>query len=88
MRHVPQGPPSRHRAILDILREAVEHRPEEDAGLRLALRCLMGLGVDRGLLRAFWEALSAEVDIGRRQGGERAYEAVRGAVRAERSGRS
>ncbi|MBB3693019.1 hypothetical protein FHY05_001643 [Sphingomonas sp. BK580] len=41
----------------------------------------MGLGVDRALLRAFWEALSAEVDIGRRHGLERAYEAVRGAVR-------
>ncbi|WP_221191010.1 hypothetical protein [Sphingomonas sp. BK580] len=67
----------------DILREAIEHRPEEDAGLRLALRCLMGLGVDRTLLTAFWEALRAEVDIGRRHGVERAFEAVRGAATAE-----
>ncbi|MBB3692455.1 hypothetical protein FHY05_001067 [Sphingomonas sp. BK580] len=43
----------------------------------------MGLGVDRTLLTAFWEALRAEVDIGRRHGVERAFEAVRGAATAE-----
>jgi len=69
---------------LAILRDACEQpeRPDrEDAGLRLALRCLMGAGVDKAALSAFWEAVSAEVDIGRRHGVERAYEAVRCAVR-------
>lgn len=37
---------------------------------------------DKAMLTAFWDAMMAEMDIGRRHGIERAYEAVR-AVRAE-----
>ena len=67
---------SRHqRVVIDlalrILRSAMTHAVEakvDTIEVRLALRCLLSHCPDRWPLEMFWDAASAENDIGRAQG--------------------